>query len=434
MDTRKVLVYNSIRLELGEIGRVEEDGRMMEGVDGNVARFVYARRHVERVLISIATRDESGGNYRDWRDLADVIGRRAGLKHIGITDNGETGVNIEGATATTNQFFRAIEMNRFVCSVDLVSLRVSGRLIASFLDKATCLTTLHMELIRMEVDEVGLGMAAVAGALRRNVNIRKLTLCNLDEVFLVRILNGLQENVALAKVVLWFYLWKDGLTNAVSNSMEILLKKTTSIVAVGLRGCMVNVGNVGGVARGLVKTKTVSVLEFDSDFEDVVSLRWLEKIVTGMEHLTELKLGMQRHEVFGEQLPVKTFCSMVMPTSNLRSLKVMCDVFGGEDQFEKFLQMVVNSQLWHLDVRGINRYEYVRSFGLSIPRLKLVSLEFSCCYGRGGEDKSSVKFIVDAILANRCLCSVVGRDDYFSEEQNHLLQQSLGRNRGFSCN
>jgi hypothetical protein len=78
--------------------------------------------------------------------------------------------------------------------VKLWNVEISGTVLACFLDAATSVTTLAIAHCALEARREGHGAIDFAASLQRNTQIRKLSLDDLEDIFLSPILRRLASN------------------------------------------------------------------------------------------------------------------------------------------------------------------------------------------------------------------------------------------------
>jgi hypothetical protein len=91
-------------------------------------------------------------------------------------------------------YLLAIQQNPRIQTVLFQFLQLPGDSTASFLDAAASITTLKIWNFDMKAPG---GVVAVAAALQRNKNIRRLELSGLDDEYLIPIVSHLSSNTCL---------------------------------------------------------------------------------------------------------------------------------------------------------------------------------------------------------------------------------------------
>jgi hypothetical protein len=190
-------------------------------------------------------------NPADWDSFLCLIETRWNLKEV----------HLHGNIPLRARFLPAIQRNTALHSVKFYFLQLPGDWFAAFLDAATSVTELEMDLmdVRRHTDDRPGGTLAIANALQRNTQIRRLKLVSLDEMYLIPIVSSLISNTTLKELALRFTcrITPDSLLAITS-----LLDSTRTLQRVGLLGSF-KADTLGPIAQGLIHCESITEVKFE---------------------------------------------------------------------------------------------------------------------------------------------------------------------------
>jgi hypothetical protein len=364
----------------------------------------------------------------NWDSLLRVIATRETLEKVALWQF-ESGYD---DTDRVTPFLQAIQQNPRVQTVGLRSLHISGDSMASFIDSATTVTTLSIRWCDMLHPGGGL---AVAAALQRNSNIRRLELLELVEMHLISILSSLAFNSTVQTLRLRFgFLLLDE-----SLAVGSLLEANRTIERFELiLNYRVQVDTFRPIAQSLIQSMTVTDVRFvNCNFDGQNEMLMLNSILESKSNLQWLTLtGCIVHEDGRAEFHAKIL-SLLQPHSSLRSLELNNyyeDLsyigFGRARDFARLLTAVETSPLERFALAIIDSRALFLALIGSIPKMQVGTLELMIRHDRILEDMT--RDFIQAIKRNASLCTVVVKnsdlDDWFEDDDKLKLLAYSARN------
>jgi hypothetical protein len=139
---------------------------------------------------------EGSANNNNWDLMHHFIAARENLEGFSLIC-----LRFNNLPDRVPQYLLAIQQNTNIKTVQFRRLRLSGDLLAAFLDTATFLQAVTLDECSMQFPAQE-GAIAVAAALQRNANIQQLKLKGLSDNILIPILNSLSSNASVAELEL----------------------------------------------------------------------------------------------------------------------------------------------------------------------------------------------------------------------------------------
>jgi hypothetical protein len=392
-------------------------------IDAELSAALRTNEHVNNIQLNFENLEN---NTTNWDSLLRVIATREILEKVTLfADSGEDD------TEQVAPFLLAIQRNSSVQTMELYELRLSGGLMASFIDCAKSLTTLS--ITRCHMVDPG-GALAVSDALKRNTNIQRLELNDLRGMYLIPIVNGLTSNTTVKILKLWF----GSVLLDESLAVGSLLESTRTIERLELAlGDFydVEVDTFCPIAQGLIQSTSITDVSFANcnfDGQEVVLL--LNSILESKTNLQSLTLDSCNLHEDGRECIRSAILSLLRPNSLLRSLEVISDYlshcgFGASQDFARLLTAVESSPLERFAFGPIHSSKYCLALIASIPRMQVRTLEL-----RLGDDlEDMTRDFIQAVKQNASLRTVAVKYDnadwdWLDDADNLKLLAYLARN------
>jgi hypothetical protein len=395
-------------------------GKYSNTDDNELSEAFQATKHVNGIFFDLSNMVYPGSN-SNWNLVLRVLATRENLESVKLRGDCYAELRYYSPECVA-PFLLAIQQNFNIQTVDLYRLRLSGDSMASFLDRATSITTLKIWSCGMEAPDDAL---AVAAAVQRNTNIQLLELGELDDASLILILSSLACNTSVREL---------RLTNYGSSSLDLsravgrLLQATSTIQQFEFNGS----GNIGlgdnfrSITQGPIQSVTVADVKFENwNFNDLAKVILESK--SNLQSLTvkNCSINDTRREEFRSAI-----FRLLQPNSLLRSLKLhhhhnlLEYGFETPQDFALLLTAVERSPLEGISIGPISE-EKCLALIASIPKMHVRTLELlldrHLHYDRKGD-------IVQAIKQNASLRTVVAKMGYFVNdcfERNDRMKLTL---------
>jgi len=425
-----------------------------EPSDAALAQALDQNPFVTEIVIVL---DVVGLQRADWDSLLRVIATRVNLGkvelHQGLDVLMDLQDGVDGRTATAGlvrAFLHAIQQNASIRSVQLYSIRLPTN-VSTFVNTASSITLFTIFDCDMEATERDSGARDLAAVLQCNTNIKTLTLSNLEDIYTILILEGLESNVSL-KTFIFSPISTPNISDATSHALQHLLESTTSILR--FTYCSASFSDerlFHPIAQAITNSECVSELTFSRAnfrFEGRNSLAPLQSILLNKFNLTSLCLN--ECNFVGGQVHEDIISIVSRPNSPLRSLEFQSDDnFLGEGLsrilFENLLRAIEKSKLERFQIGSIEAPEFLQALTQSIPSMKLKELEVKFWDSgdsddedepEGGFDQDAIRQdLLHAVQNNFSLRSVKVRihdyqefDLFESTEDKHRLAFYANRN------
>ena len=192
-----------------------------ETSDAALARALEQNPFVTEIRLNMGDTEEQQQR-PGWNSLVRVIATRANLEKVILVDS-------TAPAGLVRAFLQAIQQNTSIRSVDLQWVRLPID-ISTFVDTASSIASFSIYGCDMEAAEQEQGARDLAAALQRNTNIGTLELSRLEDIYAVRILEGLQSNTFLKTFIFSpTSPTTNMISDATSHALQHLLESTTSI-------------------------------------------------------------------------------------------------------------------------------------------------------------------------------------------------------------
>ena len=367
-----------------------------ETSDADLAQALEQNPIVTKIDLNL-----EGVQQANWNALLRVIATRANLETVKLCDAVSAGRRNTPAGLVCS-ILQAIQQNTSIRTVRMWVIRLPAD-ISMFLDKASSITSFSLYDCDMDPAERGQGASDLAAALQRNKTIECLELRELEDIYSVPILEGLQLNNSLKTLIFHPSL----LTDATSSAIQHLLESTTSIQKFESHNHGINIAErmFRPIAQGITNSESVSELKFHSCvFDDRNSFAQLQSILQNKRNLTSLCLhycsfgGGQVHEVI--------ISTLSRQDSLLRCFEFQSRNNALEGEFPNFrtlLRAIEKSKLERFKI-GINQIQQqMRTLAQSIPSMKLKELVIQC---NGAVRRDVKEELIQALKNNFTLLSV----------------------------
>ena len=226
-----------------------------------------------------------------WNLLARVIATRDNLEKIGFCDHSARAQR--ASFDRIRPFFTAFQSitNNSLKIASLFDVRIGSDL-AILLDSAKSLTSLSLSGCDMEPAEREQGARDLAAALQRHANLKELELEDLEEVYMLPILQSLERNQSLQELCLGVVQLVP-LTVATCSSIKRLLETTKSIRIVKLKGRF-SESCLRSIFQGASRSGSVTGIELMSFvLSGEESVLRLEDLLRTKPNLRSLKIGLR---------------------------------------------------------------------------------------------------------------------------------------------
>jgi hypothetical protein len=119
----------------------------------------------------------------------------------------------------------------------------------------------------MEAHEQERGAQELAAALQRNTNILTLSLGDVEDVFLLPILSGLELNTHIETLILIFGV--EDLSRAAATGIQRLVESTATIDELKLAACRFQTETFLPISQGLINSESITDVKFvNCSFQD----------------------------------------------------------------------------------------------------------------------------------------------------------------------
>jgi hypothetical protein len=401
--------------------------------DGDeLAEVLRRNEHINHIELDLTNLPPNS----NWDSLLRVLATRENLEKVELYADPNFGENhTEGATP----FLLAIQHNPRVQTAEFTHIRLSGDLMASFLDNATVSIT-QLAFRWCEMVAPG-GVLAVGAALQRNRNIQRLKLVSLDEMYVIPIVRSLTSNTTVKTL----YLDVESVSLDASLAVGSLLEATTTLERFELSldddGLAVNieVDTFRPIAQGLIQSKSVTDVRFKRcTFDGKNEVLMLNSILESKSNLRSLTLERCNVHKNGRQKFPSPIFNLLQPNSLLRSLELndydgdLYDYreykFGTFQVFRKLLTAVESSPLRRFAIGTINSRESRLKLIASIPKMQVRTLELRLDFDLWDLKEG----FMGAVKRNASLVTVVVKnndgDDWFDDNDKTKLLSYSARN------
>jgi hypothetical protein len=372
--------------------------------DDALSNALRKNKHVKKIALHL----DCLGNHDAGRDrLLCVIKSLVKLDEVQLIDE-VCRTKRRTPPDQVTPFLVAIQKTPRVQTVELSYLQLAGNSLASFVDTATSVTTLKINGCRIKCSEGE--ERASADALRRNRNIQRLRLQNLDSSAMILLLNSLTSNKSVTELVLSRY----SILPDVSSVVGRLLESTTAIQRVKFCGYGFWADHsLQPIAQGLIQSKSVTDVAFTGcTFHSASVVIVLNSIIQSKPNL--MSLAFMDCSVYRErELFHAAIFSGLKPRSLLRSFELNdsrnlsnCGFVEARD-CRRLLNAVETSPLERFSIGTIGSRESCLELIESIPRMQVRTLEFNL-----HSDLHYMKMdVIQAVKRNVKLGTVVAKMD-----------------------
>jgi hypothetical protein len=342
------------------------------------------------------------------------------------------------------RFLHSIQLNPAIHTVELHCSHVSGTALACILDAATSVTTFKIFRLPMEASERRQGAIDLAASMQRNTRIRKLSLTNLDDVYLCPILSSLASNSHVKKLVINLRYPQNREAPA---AVKRLLESTSSIESLELQYLGISEEIPGRseeilrpIAQGLINSESVTDICFDRWTFDYGCTHLFKSVLQSKPNIRSLCV---RHcSASAGVLSAEDFIHCLGPDASLRTFELISR-FNLQDfglssrvEFKALLEAVEKkSELESFSVGRITDEAMGQELVSSIPKMQVRTLQF-CLAANLARFKPG---LLCAFKANTSLCSFASErfldDDtrLFDQEPDHRkLKYYAERNKALS--
>jgi len=359
-----------------------------ETSDADLAQALEQNSFVTKICIFLAGNQQAAA--ADWNSLLRVIATRANLEEVTVLDDFWAFRRNVPVSALVRPILRAIQQNPAIRSVYLKYLRPITD-ISAFVDTASSISKFRFSgyfttvntlvgnwMFALPAAEREQGARSLAVALQRNTNIETLDLSNLEDIYAVPILEGLQSNTSV-KTLSFSPM---NLSDATTHALQRLLEITTSIqrFEFGMSSFMhLSATSFHPIAQGIINCECVSELKFSSvSFQGQNSLTLFQSILLNKLNLTSLCLD--ECQFGGGQVHSDIISFLLRPDSLLRCFEFhsrpLEEAFPGV-QYKNLLRAIEKSKLERFKIGSIQSQQHLQTLVQSIPSAKLKDLEVS---------------------------------------------------------
>jgi hypothetical protein len=368
--------------------------------DDELSVALQANGHVNEIRLIF---DALPDNDSNWNSLLRVLATRTILEKVTLWD--EDAVAQRNPPELVAPFLLAIQQNPNIQTVAFRNLQLSGDSVTTFIDAAASVRSFELWDCDMEAPGSAL---AVAAALQRNTNIRRLILCFLDDMYLLSILNILAFTTTVKELRVGCY----GPSLDESLAVKTLLESTRTIQRFELyHDGDVHVDTFRPIAQGLIQSTSVTDVKFEGcRFNSHNKVHMLNNILASKSNLLSLALvNFSVHHPVQEEFRATIF-SLLQPHSLLRSLELNARPFGTSQHFNRLLTAVETSPLEHFSIGNIESTDICETLIASIPNMQVENLELNL----DGHLQGMKGHIIRAIKRNVSLRTVVAKVAYFN--------------------
>ena len=383
-----------------------------EPSDADLAQALEQNPIVTKIDLNL-----KGVQQANWNALLRVIATRANLETVKLKDAGAAEERHRAPAGLVCSILQAIQQNTSIRTVRMWVIRLPAD-ISMFLDKASSITSFSLYDCDMDPAERGQGASDLAAALQRNKTIECLELRELEDIYSVPILEGLQLNNSLKTLI--FHpasASTDIIANATSHALQRFLESTTSIQRFEIYWEIFSHERLfRPIAQGITNSESVSELKFHSCvFDDRNSFAQLQSILQNKRNLSSLGL---HGCYFGDRQIYGDFISLLSrPDSPLRCLEFQNNpslegVFPGV-QFRNLLQAIKQSKLERFQIGTIRTLQQLQTLTESIPSIRIRELEVDFWDGEDRDDEEP-EFVLETV-----------RQDLLNAVKNNFSLQSV---------
>ena len=363
-----------------------------------------------------------------WDNLLRVVATREKLERVSFHGYGTEEME------QVAMILPVVQQNPFVQTVQLTRCDLSsGEIISSFLDTATSLTEFGLCDCIMTTQ----GAGRIAASLQRITNLRTLSLSDLEETRLTRILQGLEMNAFLQSLSL--SLNYQTLGPAVSLAIQRLLERTPAIQSLELIRLLVTEESLGLICQALIRSTTTSKVRLDHcHFRTQASMDLFRRLLETKPNLQcaiikNCSFPANAKRLVGDWLSA----ALLRPNSPLRTLELRqgdLNIFFPGPNFGALLSAVRRSQLERFNIGYIHLEEQFQTLLSNLPSMKIQELEIGFGWemlGRDGGNRQ--QDLLRAVKRNFCLRSLKGNfpggHPFFTDDDEKLLQFYFDRNK-----
>ena len=405
-----------------------------EPSDADLAQGLAQNPFVTEIILSLEDVQQA-----DWNSLLRVIAMQANLDTVRLQDAYD-GEERTAPAGLVRAFLQAIQQNTAIRFVKLWWLRLPTN-ISTVMDNMSSVTSFSLYKCDMEPSEREQGAMELAAALQQNTSITNLRVDQLDDIYTVPILEGLQINTSVKTFIFTFPIFLN-ISDATSHAIQQLLESTTSIQRFELQHQRFRGESLfRPVAQGIIKSECVSELKLsDCEFEDRESFaQQLQSILQNKQNLKTLCLDFcdfGRGQVHGDIISM-----LSRPDSLLRCFEFQSTPSHGSLEtvfpripFEALLRAIEKSKLERFSIGRIETPHQLQTLMQSIPLMRIRELEVSFWGQILRENANPRQNLLLAIKNNFSLRSVKakmlneGSDLFDSAEDKQTLAFYANRN------
>jgi len=415
-----------------------------ETSDANLAQALEQNPFVTDITLDLEGVQQAG-----WDSLLRVIAMRSNLEKVTLRN--AAGAEQRNAPAgLIRSILQAMQQNTSIQSVDLWWLRLPSN-ISTFVDTASSITSFTIYGCGMEAPEHEQGRArrCLAAALQRNKNIERLSLCMIEGIHAVPILEGLRSNTSVKDFTFSCSGYGQNFSDVASHALHQLLDASTSIQSLTLQGMHFSGDMLHSVAQSLIQSQIICELMFSNcNFHSENSTAQFRSVLQNKQNLTALSVHACHFNFNERQVAGDIILTLSRPGSLLRCFALHIpgsveDLFPGL-QFENLLRSIQKSKLERVSIGEIMTLQQLQTLTQSIPSMKLKELEVEFIgveEQEGDFDRESIKqHLLSAVKNNFSLRSVkaemFNEDDEFdffeSDEDKKTLAFYANRNKSLN--